>query len=246
MTGSGPIARICADLRQMGGVGWLFYAIDRALERTSRGKIRLWAFKFLSQPVPAAPMLAPARGAMTIREIGTADLDHDLFERPAGAVEERFASGSRCIAACDQDRLAGYMWLHRGALRERLVACDFEALPNDRAWWDYDFEVMPKYRLGRTFARLWDVAFALMREHGVAHSVSWILWSNMASVRAHERMGARRVGWLVLLDAFDLKIGLQSSAPWVRLAGPGRRLHVGIRADDYSLARNQTPEPERG
>ena len=156
-------------------------------------------------------MLAPARGAVVVREIRAGELDPELFERPPGAVDERFASGSRCIAACDGDRLAGYMWLHCGALRERLVDCDFEALPNERAWWDYDLEVMPKYRLGRTFARLWDAAFAMMRENGIEHSVSWILWSNTDSVRAHERMGARKVGWLILLDAFGLKIGLQSS-----------------------------------
>ncbi len=239
-------SRIGVDLRNLGPVGWLFYVVDRMLARLSRGKIRFWAFRFLCQPVPAVPLLARTGGNMVVGEIGAGDVEHALFERPVGAIDERFARGSRCIAACDGTQLAGYLWLHQGPLRERLVACDFEALPNDCAWWDYDLEVLPKYRLGRTYARLWDAAFALMREHSIECTISWVLWSNKASLRAQERMGARRVGWLLLLDIFDAKLGWQSSAPWVRFAAPGRRLYVGVRADAYSIARNQTPEPERG
>lgn len=230
----------------MGVAGWLSYALDRALQAVSGGKARLWAFRFLSQPVPAAPFLRPTRGAAVVGEVTRHDVDPALFERPAGAIEARFAAGSRCIAARDGEQLAGYLWLHRGALQERLVACDFEAVSDDLVLWDYDLEVMPKYRLGRTFARLWDAAFALMREEGVTHSVSWVLWSNRTSLRAHERMGARSVGWLWLFEVFGVKCALQSWSPWLRFAGANRRLHIGVPADRYSPARNQTPASERG
>lgn len=122
------------------------------------------------------------------------------------------------------------MWLHFGRLRERMFACDFEALPVGRACWDYDFEIMPRYRLGRTFARLWDEAFRILRQRGIANTVSWIHYANLTSRRAHERMGARQAGWLFLLDVAGFKIALQSNKPYVRLARPSRRLRVTVQA----------------
>ncbi|MFP5406736.1 MAG: N-acetyltransferase family protein, partial [Gammaproteobacteria bacterium] len=225
------LAELRADVREMGGVGWSAYATDRLLDRLSAGRARLWAFRFYAQPIPDRPLLAPSRSTrLRIGVVRPGEIDSRRFERPAGAVEERFAAGSTCIAAVDGEELAGFMWLHFGRLRERLLACDFEPLPSGRTCWDYDFEVFPRFRLGRTFARLWDETYQLLRERGVEASVSWISFSNRASQRAHERMGAQPIGWLAVLELFGYKLAAQSNRPYVRLAAPGRRLHVRVDA----------------
>lgn len=238
----------------MGGLGFSAHVAERVLSVATGGRVRLWALRFYAQPVPAQPLLPAGRApAASKLRVGTArpdEIDEAAFDRPTGAVAERFKAGSICVAARSGDDLAGFMWLHQGPLRERMFGCDFEAVPNHRAWWDYDFEVLPRFRLGRTFARLWDEAHTLLRSRGVEATISWIHLSNRASQRAHERAGARAVGWLVLLDSSLLRLGLQSAAPYIRVATGSRRLHVPVLLPDsfpaapttQSVARNQTPE----
>lgn len=223
------LAALSADIRAMSVVGWLSYATDRLVGRLSAGQVRLWAFRFYAQPVPDQPILAqPRNRSLDVRQVAAGEIAPSDFGRPAGAVEQRFSNGSACIAALDGDELAGFMWLHFGRLEERLVACDFQALPEGEACWDYDFEIMPRYRLGRTFARLWDEAYRLLRRRGIQASVCWIALSNRSSQRAQERMGALRVGWLIVLDAWDYKLAVQPAWPFVRFATRNRRLNIRV------------------
>lgn len=223
------IGAMLSDLRQMGVVPWALYALDRALDRLSKGRARLWSFRFFAQPVPSADLVnTPSSGKSRFAVLEPGEIPASLFGRPSGAIEERFRGGSTCIAALNGNELSGFMWLQFGALRERLVACDFEPLPANLTCWDYDLEVLPRYRLGRTFARLWDEAFRVLRKRGVQATVSWIAFSNVASRRAHERMGARQVGWLVVLDLFGFKFAAQSTAPFVMFSPAGHRLRIRV------------------
>lgn len=243
-----------SDIRTMGIAGWAFYLADRVLDRISRGRARLWVFRFYAQAVPLRPMLPAGRNTrLRVGPLAEGSIDPALFGRPLGAIEERFRAGSVCIAALDEGQLAGFMWLHFGRLRERLLECDFEALPSGRTCWDYDLEVTPRYRLGRTFARLWDEANRLLRDRGVAASVSWVTFWNLASQHAHERMGARRLGWVGVVELFGLKLAVCSEKPLVQCALPRHRLYIPIdvstflaNAESHSIARNHTPEPDRG
>lgn len=217
------------DIRAMGPGGWALYLADRALDRISSGRMRLWSFRFYAQAVPPEPLLS-SKGNTKLR-IGAVSpdaIDPALFGRPPGAIAQRFQAGSVCVAALDGPCLAGFMWLHFGRLQERLLECDFEPLPAGQTCWDYDLEVAPRYRLGRTFARLWDEANRLLRDRGVAASVSWVTSWNRASQRAHERMGARRVGWLGVVELFGFKLAVHSAAPHVRWASPKRRLYIPV------------------
>lgn len=236
----------------MGRSGWVMDRFDRLLARLSRNRVRLWALCLYLQPVPQQPLLYSHKDrSVAVGMVGPDEMPATLFTRPRSAIESRFRDGSICIAARCGSELAGHMWLQFGRLRERMFECDFEALPAGRTCWDYDFEVMPRYRLGRTFVRLWDEAFRLLRERGIEWTASWIHWSNLASRRAHERIGARRVGWLVLLDIVGYKIALCSSRPFLRFATPGVRLYVPVQAaaeedggtasEAYSLEEVSTP-----
>lgn len=226
------------DIRAMGKLGWFLHAFDRALRKLTCNHARLWSFRFYAQPVSGQRMLPPATGTkIVVRTLEPAEIDAEQFERPPGVIERRFEDGSVCIAALDRGSLAGFMWLHFGQLRERLLDCDFEAVPSGRSCWDYDFEIKPKYRLGRTFARLWDEAHQLLRDRGIEASVSWIAFSNQGSQRAHERMGARRVGWLIVFELRGIKLALSSIAPYLHAAGRGHRLYFPVDATPV-LARN--------
>lgn len=213
----------------MGVAGWAAYKLDRLFARVSRGRVRLWVLCLNVQPVPARPLIAAARPSkVRVGIVTPGEVPIREFGRPESAIDSRFERGSVCIAAQTEKELAGYLWLHFGRLSERMFACDFEALPGNRTCWDYDLEIKPQYRLGRTFVRLWDETFRLLRERGITDTVSWIHLANRESRRAHERMGARQAGWLVLLDVFGYKTAFSSARPHLQFAGPAKRIYVPV------------------
>lgn len=223
------LANPLGELKEMGALGWLGYKFDRIVSRLSRGRIRLWLLCLYVQPVPSRSLLAPGqRSGLRVGVVPAGEIMARQFKRPEAAIDARYRQGSICIAGRTESELAGFLWLHFGPLPERLFACDFEALPQHCTCWDYDLEIKPKYRLGRTFARLWDKTFQVLRERGITNTVSWIHYANRDSRRAHERMGATQAGWLVLLDVFGLKTALASSRPFLRIAGPGKRIYVPV------------------
>lgn len=220
------------DVRHMGWGGWLAYAIDRGLARVSAGRMRLTSLWFYAQPVQRIPTIEPrASDRIEVRIVAPGDIPESAFGRPPGAVAERFANGSICVAASKGAELAGFMWLEFDELRERLVRCDFVPAPHGRACWDFDFFVAPQFRLGRTFGRLWSHAKSYLAERGVETTLSWIAFDNAASQRAHERMGARRVGWALILTAWTLQVVATSRRPFVDVrVGQTRRSRLVVEA----------------
>lgn len=223
--------RIRADRTAMGLPGWLFYLADRALSRISFGTIRVSGLWFYSQAVPATPEASSRTGnSIQVRVVAEAEFPETAFNRPVEAIRERFRDGSICVAAFKGDEMIGFMWLSLGPLRERLFRCVFEPAPPGLASWDYDIFIEPRYRLGRTFVRLWDEANQVLRERGVRATVSWVRFENLASQKAHQRLGARRVGWLVLLQLGGWQIGVGPQPPRIQLAGPRSTAHVRVDA----------------
>ena len=234
--------------RLVAGLGRASYLADRAFERATGGRARLHAMWFYSQPVPAAGVIGPSTsrsatataaptrsvGTIVVRRVAAGEIDEAKFQRPVGVVTARFAAGSECVAALRDGELLGYAWLDFVAVDEIMVRAVFEPAPLGRAAWDYDVWIAPKYRLGRVFSRLWDEAHALLRARGVEATLSWIAMRNDASIRAHERMGAHRVGWAAFLVLGPVQLTLASVRPFVHVAWPGRapvRLRVrGTRA----------------
>lgn len=220
------------DIRRIGLLGWLAYAVDRALSSLSAGRVRLTSLWFYAQPVHLIPTVASRESdRIEVRVVAQEDIPESAYGRPPGAVPERFSQGSICIAAVNGPELAGFMWLEFESLRERLVRCDFVPTPRGKTCWDFDFFVVPKYRLGRTFGRLWSHAKAYLAERGVETTLSWIAFDNAPSQRAHERMGARRVGWAVILTAGALQLVVTSNRPYFDLRlGKARRTRLAVEA----------------
>lgn len=221
--------RFRSDIRQMGLAGWLFYALDRALNRVSNGRIGILALRFYLQPLPNERLVAVRENdPVRVGPITPASLDLTAFGRPIDAIHERFEAGSMCIAALREDELLGFMWLQQGTLKERLVRCDMRVEPSSQVVWDYDFFIQPRYRLGRLFGRLWDAAATALHAQDIQATVSWIRLENRASEQAHRRLGARRIGWAIFLSTFGRETMIASFAPYLGFAGVNRATALNI------------------
>lgn len=221
--------RFRSDIRQMGLAGWLFYAVDRALNRISSGRVGILALRFYLQPLPNERLVAVRENdPVQVGPISLGSMDLAAFGRPIDAIQERIDAGSTCIAALRDGELLGFMWLQPGTLKERLVRCHMHVEPCSQVVWDYDFFIQPRYRLGRLFGRLWDAASASLRVRGVDATVSWIRLENRASEQAHSRLGARRIGWAIFLSAFGRQAMISSFAPYLDFAGTQKTMMLNV------------------
>lgn len=219
------------DIRRIGAIGWSAYACDRALSSIFAGRVRFTALWFYAQPVDRIPTIAPRAGdRMQVRVIDPGEVPEEAFGRPAGAVAERFALGGVCVAALKDSELAGFMWLQFDVLSEHLFRCDFVPVPHGRTAWDFDLFVAPDFRLSRAFARLWSHARDYLSERGIDTTVSWIAFDNVASQRAHRRMGAVRVGWAIVLSAGPAQFVLSTAKPYLGASLRTSRARLIVRA----------------
>lgn len=219
------------DIRRIGLTGWLAYACNHAVSSASAGRIRFTALWFYAQSVEHIPTISGhASDRIQIRVIKHGEVPDEAFRRPPGAIAERFAQGSVCIAALKDSELVGFMWLEFDELRERLVRCNFIPYPRGKTCWDFDLFVSPQYRLGRTFGRLWSHAKSHLNARGVKMTLSWIAFENVASRRAHERMRAKRIGWALVLTAWKLQVVIASTKPFF-IVGSGDKHRAQLKVD---------------
>lgn len=219
------------DLRRMGFVNWFAYATDRVLAMASGGRIRARALWFYAQPVDLIPRVTARPGdRISTKVVSPAELPEGTFGRTEGAFAQRFDQGAVCIAALRDAELIGFMWLQFDVLSEHLFRCDFVPYPHGRTAWDFDLFVAPDFRLTRAFARLWSHARDYLIERGIDTTVSWIAFDNDASQRAHRRMGARRVGWAIVLSAGPAQFVLSTAAPYIGASLRTSRARLLVRA----------------
>jgi hypothetical protein len=238
---------VLAAIRRLGGVDTALMLVDRALARVSGGRARLHKYVFMAQRVPPAP-LTPARATgIVVEELRGGDPRLDRLERPADELAHRFDRSARCFAAWQGDALTGFLWFTDRGYDEDEVRCTFRVDACDRAVWDFDVHIVPRYRLGRTFALLWDSAFAAMRARGVRWSVSRVSAFKADSIRAHQRLGARPVGWAVFLlfgsTQFTLTSPGRLKCRWLE-QGPYPVLDVRVPAEAGTTVDDDAPAAE--
>jgi hypothetical protein len=184
-------------IRRIGAVNAALFVVARVLERLTRGRARIFKYYFMAQPVPRQPNASARAAGIVVEEMREGDPRLALFDRPTAELARRFAASSRCFAAWQGATLTGFLWFSERGYDEDEVRCTFRVDPADRSVWDLDVHVMPRFRLGRTFALLWDSAFTAMRARGVRWTISRVSAFNAESIRAHQRLGAQRTGWAV-------------------------------------------------
>lgn len=172
----------------------LIYLLAKALRHLSGGRARIVRYHFYAQPVPQEPKKNTRPSIKSrVRQITAADPIIAAFPRSNAVIEQRFQSGATCFVAEHDGRFAGYLWLARDRYEEDEVRCTYTFTPPERCAWDFDVYVEPEYRIGRTFARLWDAANEHLAQVGVLWSMSRITPFNIGSIAAHQRLGLRKL-----------------------------------------------------
>ncbi len=187
------------------------YLTKRLLRRLG---IRFKNFYLVVQPVPQRPLAGRLGRNVEIRAIAAEEYRYEWFPRPKVFIDDRFAQGARCWVAFKNGEAVGCIWIMPGAFRDDLARVRFVPQPEGETAWDFDVYIDERFRLGRLFGQLWDVASEWMREQGFRWTASRIEANNEASLRAHERLGARRSRHVVIVGAGPVE--------WVRVDGRAR------------------------
>lgn len=220
---STQLSRISTTYRDFGLFDGALYVLARLMQQFSGGRLRLIRYYLLAQPVPWPFKAAcPASPSSTVVEVLRHDSVNQNFPRDRAILDGRYAAGHRCFAAMVKGRFAGYIWLARGQYDEDEVCCRYVLERPDSSAWDFDVYVAPEFRMGRTFARLWDAANEILSLQGICWSFSRVSAFNPASIRSHARLGTHKLASATFLCIGDLQISITGRAPFVRICWSGR------------------------
>jgi hypothetical protein len=200
---------------------WLYYG-HRLLQRLSGGRAGLYAYLIVAQPIGAqrGPALRDDRRTR-VQEVGAHDPLIAAFPRPATINRARFEAGGRCHAVTVDTAFAGHLWVATRAYDEDEVRCRFVLPDQPTCSWDFDVYIDPRFRAGRTMARLWQAVDQRLAAEGFSWTLSRISRLNSASLLAHERLGALPVASVGFFVAGPLQVIVASCAPWLHI-GFGR------------------------
>jgi hypothetical protein len=207
------------NLAQLGWVDAVFYLLKQLLGAVSGRRIAIFKYYFVAQPVAPRRLLSPSRGkSIEVRQIFRDDPVAAAFPRPASVVRNRYCQDALCLAALQERKFIGFLWLRLGPYQEDEVRARFIPSPVGRAAWDFDVHVEPGHRFGPALLRLWDEANELLRGNGVEWSLSRISAFNSASLVAHTRLGARRVASATFLCVGQWQLMIATVKPYVHLS----------------------------
>lgn len=227
--------KIRAATRQLGAANAAAYLINRALWRLG-GFVRIYRYLLVAQPVRQAPLLTGRRGrSIDVRPVEPGDPALSAKWLTAQVLSYRFGQGSICLGAFQNGAMIGWLWLTLGPYDEDEVRCRFMPRPAGQSAWDYDVFILPEYRTGPAFARLWDAANGYMRDRGIAWSFSRISAFNPASLASHRRLGARHIGTATYLCAGPVQFMVSSLAPYLHLSfGPRAVPRMALPPPDHA------------
>ena len=226
------LQRLASPFQEFGFVAGSLYLTDRAL-RSMSPKLGLQVYNFMVQPIGGKPLL-PANLSKNLTVQSILEGHPDVAQMPAREEikAQRFAQGANCLGAYRKGELIGYMWYARGSYREDEVRCDYLLAEPSTSVFDFDFYVMPKYRIGLGFVGLWHVANEVLSGQGVRYTFSRVTIFNVASRRAHDRLGWKRVGSALFLKAWGVEFMLATLAPYVGATfGAQQRIALKLRPD---------------
>jgi hypothetical protein len=210
--------RAVVPFKEFGFAAGALYVIDRVL-RAASPHLGLLVYELMEQPIDGRELLKPnlARNLEFV-EIGPGH--SAIAQMPArdDIKRSRFAQGARCLGVYRRGALLGYLWCRRGRYEEDEVRCTFLLEPAETSVFDFDVYVLPEHRMGIAFLAIWHGANQWLYAQGVRHSFSRVTWFNLPSRRAHARLGGRRIGGVLFLQAWGLECMLGTVAPYVGLS----------------------------
>ena len=222
------IARPWRQLRQavlkLGVFNGFLYALSRLLARATGGAVRLQRYLIVAQPIGNGSQ--PALRIDTSTEVAPTLPDNPLvatFPRPPKIIRARYAGGASCFSATVRSAFAGFIWIQHGAYEEDEVRCRYVLADPECCVWDFDVYVEPRYRFGRTLARLWQAVDSRLAEQGVRWSFSRITVFNPESIAAHSRLGIVNCGSASFLCVGPVQLSVLTTSPFVHLSFSSRQ-----------------------
>lgn len=232
-------ARLASTFREFGAVAGSVYAADRIMRRL-HPRFGLVLYDLMAQPVTDRPLL-PTRLArhLSYRELSQDSLEVAAMPARADIKKQRFEQGAVALGVFRKEELIGYVWFCRGRYVEDEVRCIYEMTRPERSVFDFDLVVLPGARMGLGFGALWHCANQYLTAQGVATSYSRVTRFNVASMRAHQRLGARRLGSALFLQIGAFEAMFATVPPCWSAGAANRpprflldRLPVAMAADD--------------
>jgi len=218
-------SRITEAVHEFGFPVGMAYLFSQALSRVSPN-LSFQLYEFMAQPVRVHTRRG--RSKVSIREIRSDDpLLQRMPVRPE-VMASRIAQRATCLGAFDPaGELIGYMWFREGEYEEDEVRCTYAVAPANQAVFDFDFYLMPEHRMGTAFASLWNGVFDEMSARGIRYTFSRMTRFNLASRRAHLRLGSAIVGRAMFLKLFRVELMLSTVAPYAHLSlNDGHRVRL--------------------
>lgn len=211
--------KIQTPISTLGIVDGVLYLINRLLCVISRDRCSLLRYYFFAQPINRVVGERVTRNTdILIRRIFPEDPILPKLLRPISVLEDRFRQGATCFLATKGIEVVGYIWIILDTYKEDEVRCLYRTLPHRKVAWDFDVYIDPRYRLGRSFVRLWDAAANFLSEHGYEASVSRISAFNQRSLKSHSSMGAVRIGSAIFIKFGQAQIMLSGIRPFAHLS----------------------------
>ena len=221
--------RLSGPFREFGVLAGGLYACDRVLQSLSES-CRLYVYELMVQPITGNPILPPNL-AKNLRFAEIEDGDPEIALMPARPEIKaaRFKQGARCLGAYRKDELLGYLWFSTGQYQEDEARCTYVLADQHRSVFDFDLVVLPKHRMGIGFMALWHGANLYLYERGIRYTFSRLTRFNLASRRAHDHLGWRRVGRVLLLKTWRLETMFASIRPYAGLTwSPSQRIALRV------------------
>jgi len=220
--------KLMDPIREFGSWAGVLYIIDRAFARISP-ELRLFVYEIVVQPISNKPLI-PSRWIknLVFREIERGDPLLALMPARDDIKEQRYRQRAKCLGAFKQDKLIGYIWFANGSYEEDEVKCTFVVTPVGESVFDFDLYLFPEHRMGLGFVALWNGANEYLHGRGVKYTFSRLTRFNMASRRAHERLGSVRVGTTIFLRLWRLEFMFATIFPYLHLCLGTRRARLKL------------------
>jgi len=224
------LSKITGPFREFGPFAGLLYAIDRVLSSFSP-RLHLYVYELTVQPITDKPLL-PGRlnKQLEIREIKAGDPQIALMPVRPEVMQARLAQDSICLGAFNKGIFIGYMWFCNSTYDEDEVRCTYLLDPTQESVFDFDFYLFPEHRMGLGFVGLWNGANEFLNRRGIHYTFSRLTRFNVASRRAHHRLGGKVIGRALFLQMWQVEVMLATLFPYVHLSmTKAGRVHLTLR-----------------
>lgn len=229
------LRRVVSPFKEFGLAAGMLYVADRVL-RSLSPRLGLQVYELMAQAVNAASLLPPGRTRhLSFAEIPCGDPAIDSMPARPDIKALRFEQGAKCLGVYRKGELIGYIWFCFRRYDEDEVRCTYELAAPEHSAFDFDLYVLPEHRMGTAFACVWHAANEYLRERGMQATYSRMTRFNLESRKAHARLGSRRVGRAIFLQAWALEVMLASVQPYLALTW-SRRVRLKLPSLPAALA----------